>query len=59
MNTDVFTRILTKSRRKYAVKNRLGFGSLYPIVLSLFADEKTLAIFPTFCIMNIIVDYDN
>ena len=29
MNTAVFMRILTKSRRKYAAKNRLGFGSFY------------------------------
>ena len=34
MDTAVFTRILTKSRRKDADKNRLGFDSLYPKSLS-------------------------
>ena len=29
-NTAVFERILTKSRRKYAAKNRLEFNSLHP-----------------------------
>ena len=32
MNTDVFMRILTMSRHKYAAKNRLGFDSLYLII---------------------------
>ena len=29
---DGFARILTKSRRKYAAKNRLEFGSFHPII---------------------------
>ena len=44
MNTAVFMRILTKSRHKYAAKNRLGFDSFYLVY------RKTQSAFQPLCL---------